>query len=140
MMCHTGLTQDSHVGFDRERICEALAYARRPGLRNADPCTWSVACAVLHKALVPLSVYGEAYLDALPDEAPERPEVRRLLVVTRDLACRGAVPRQILVAAVERLVSLADAVRTVDDRGVHAGGLLSGRGSETAVPGTATDP
>ncbi|WP_158819089.1 MULTISPECIES: hypothetical protein [Streptomyces] len=138
-MCRTTLAERPPAGFDRERICDALTYARRPGLRCTAPDSRSAARAVLHKALTSLRVYGETYLQSLPvDAREEREELRRFLDVVREWAGRRAVPRQILIDIVERMVELADAVRAADGRSVSARDYSSEGGPKTA-PEAATD-
>ncbi|MEU7161442.1 hypothetical protein AB0A98_34210 [Streptomyces chrestomyceticus] len=138
-MCRTTGVPSSPAGFDRELIGDALALACRPDLRRTEPGRWSTARAVIHKALTSLSTYGEAYLNALPDDAPEHQEVRAFLDAVQASAGRRAVPRRVLIDSVERLVGLADAVRDADGRRPGACGPLCGHGPRSAVPGAATD-
>ncbi|MFF3277306.1 hypothetical protein ACFYWU_41260 [Streptomyces chrestomyceticus] len=88
--------------------------------------------------LTSLSTYGEAYLDELPDDAPERQEIRAFLDAVQATAGCRAIPRRVLIDSVERLMGLADAVRAAYGRRLGGCGLC-GRGPRSAVPGAATD-
>ncbi|WP_050502485.1 ATP-binding protein [Streptomyces monomycini] len=94
--------------YDAARISEALVYLGQPGLYYADPGTWHRAHKVVRASLATLAPFAECRFRDLPKADPARYEIRAFLDWVRRLRADDAVKTHHLLAAVSRLLDLAE--------------------------------